>query len=358
MQKSQIFKDLLVVELASVLAGPAVGMFFAELGARVIKIENKKTGGDVTRRWKLPAEDPESPASAYYHSINWGKEVFFLDLSNDEDHKQVMEWVSCADIVISNFRKASARKMGLDPKSLRGKFPELIFSEITGFGENSSLPAFDIVLQAEAGFLYMTGEPGRMPCRMPVALIDLLAAHQLKEGILIALLQREREKMGAYVSVSLRDAAVASLANQASNWLVAGHIPERMGSQHPNIAPYGDIFVTADDHLLVLAIGNDKQFTALCECLQMEDLPTDPRFSINEWRVQHREDLNEVLAKAISQITLAELTKVFHQQAVPFGRIRNMQEVFSDPEVQALVLRDADGGKRVRTAVFQLQETV
>lgn len=355
MQKSQIFKDLLIVELASVLAGPAVGMFFAELGARVIKVENKKTGGDVTRRWKLPTEDPADPTSAYYHSINWGKDVHFLDLSNDEDHKQVMEWISRADVVISNFRPASARKLGLDPHRIRKMFPRLIFAEITGFGEKSPLPAFDIVLQAEAGFLYMTGEPDRMPSRMPVALIDLLAAHQLKEGILIALLQREREKQGAYVSVSLRDAAVASLANQASNWLVAGHIPGRMGSRHPNIAPYGDIFATSDQRLIVLAVGNDKQFGALCESLHLGNLPADPRFSNNAFRVQHRTALNEQLANAIQEYPLADLEKIFHRDQVPFGRIRNMQEVFSDPEVQALVLNDAEGGRRVRTAVFQLQ---
>lgn len=354
MLKTQIFKDLLVVELASVLAGPAVGMFFAELGARVIKIENKKTGGDVTRRWKLPSEDPEGKESAYYHSINWGKEVHFLDLNNDKDHALLMAWMEQADIVISNFRMNSARKMGLDPEKLRKEFPRLIFGQITGFGEQSNLPAFDIVLQAEAGFLFMNGDPDRPPSRMPVALIDLLAAHQLKEGILIALLQKERSGEGAYVSVSLRDAAVASLANQASNWLVAGHIPQRMGSRHPNIAPYGDVFTTADDRQLVLAIGNDQQFQVLCQRLEQTDMLTDPRFISNESRVKNRETLIAGLSAAIAAFPLAYLEKIFHAQGVPFGRVRNMQEVFSDPEVAELVLTDEGGGKRVRTAVFRL----
>ncbi|PHN05673.1 CaiB/BaiF CoA transferase family protein [Flavilitoribacter nigricans] len=354
MRKNQIFKDLLVVELASVLAGPAVGMFFAELGARVIKIENKKTGGDVTRRWKLPSEDPQSAASAYYHSINWGKEVHFLDLSNDADHTLAMDWISRADVVISNFRPDSARKMGFAPDQLRGQFPGLIFGQITGFGENSDKPAFDIVLQAEAGFLYMTGDPDRAPSRMPVALIDLLAAHQLKEGILLALLQKERQGTGALVSVSLRDAAVASLANQASNWLVAGHIPQRMGSRHPNIAPYGDIFTTADGRQIVLAVGNDKQFHSLCLALQLEALAEDQRFSSNEQRVQHRTALNEYLEEAIAGMDLPAVEAQFHARQVPFGRVRNMEEVFADPEVQTLVLDDDQGGKRVRTAVFQI----
>lgn len=355
MQNRQIFKDLLVIELASVLAGPAVGMFFAELGARVIKIENKKTGGDITRRWKLPSEDPAGATSAYYHSINWGKEVHFLDLSNDEDHTRVMEWIAQADIVISNFRPASARKLRLDGESLRTRFPGLIYGQITGFGEHSSLPAFDMVLQAEAGFLFMNGEPDRPPSRMPVALIDILAAHHLKEGILIALLQRERGKNGAYVSVSLRDAAVASLANQASNWLVAGHIPARMGSHHPNIAPYGDVFATADGRLIVLAVGNEAQFAALAQSLQLPALPQDSRFASNESRVNHRAILNEYLQKAIARLSLTDLEKEFHRLGVPFGRVRNMQEVFEDPEVRQLVLEDEDGGKRVRTAVFKMQ---
>lgn len=352
----QIFKDLLVVELASVLAGPAVGMFFAELGARVVKIENKKTGGDVTRRWKLPSEDEKSSVSAYYHSVNWGKETLFLDLNHENDKSRVLALIAEADLVISNFRLASARKMGLDNDSLRAKFPQLIYGQITGFGEDSSLPAFDIVLQAEAGFLYMTGEAGRPPSRMPVAMIDLLAAHQLKEGLLVALLRKEKSGRGAYVSVSLRDAAVASLANQASNWLVAGHIPERMGSQHPNIAPYGDVFSTQDGHQIVLAVGSERQFTALCDSLHLTSLKEDPRFVRNDLRVKHREALMGILSTAIRKLDMDALESIFHLKGVPFGRIRNMQEVFADPEVSRLVLSDEPGaiGKRVRTVVFKL----
>lgn len=354
MEQNQFFKDLLVVELASVLAGPAVGMFFAELGARVIKIENKKTNGDVTRQWKLPTESPDHPASAYYHSVNWGKEVQLLDLTEHNDRKTALALISEADLLISNFRMPAAERFGLDYPRLHKRFPGLIYGQITGFGEESDLPAFDIVLQAEAGFLYMTGAPDRPPARLPVALIDLMAAHQLKEGLLVALLQKERSGKGSLVSVSLRDAAVASLANQASNWLVAGHIPERMGSRHPNIAPYGDIFRTADGHLIVLAVGNNRQFLALCRCLELQHLEEDPRFSTNAARVNYRSALNDWLDSAISVRELASLEQSFHEAGVPFGRIRNMQEVFADPAVKQLVLEDETGGRRVRTAVFKM----
>lgn len=354
MQNNQVFTDLLVVELASVLAGPAVGTFFAELGARVIKIENKLSGGDVTRRWKLPSEDPQSPVSAYYHSVNWGKEVHFLNLTDQQDRAKALDWIARADIVVSNFRLSSARKMGLDAESLRERFPGLIHGQITAFGKDTDRPAFDMVLQAEAGFMYMTGEPGRNPVRMPVALIDLLAAHQMKEGLLIALLKKARSGQGSFVSVSLRDAAVASLVNQASNWLIAGHIPQRMGSKHPNIAPYGDIFLTGDGQQIVLAVGNDQQFTALLECLDRSDLLDDERFKTNEKRVRQRPALDQLLSTEIAQWELSRLEKAFWTSGVPFGRIRNMEAVFADPEIQALVLEDEEGGKRVRTAVFRL----
>lgn len=356
---SAIFKDLLVVELAGVLAGPAVGMFFAELGARVLKIENKKSGGDVTRTWKLPGEDPEDPFSAYYHSVNWGKEVHLLDLNEAADRAQVFEWIARADVLISNFRPSVARKLGMDGAVLREHFPRLIIAQITGYGPDADRPAFDMVLQAESGFMFMTGEPGRLPVRLPVALIDILAAHHLKEGILVALLQRERNGLGAEVQVSLRDAAVASLGNQATNWLVAGHIPQRLGSRHPNIAPYGDIFSTSDGQWLVLAVGSDAQFVALCRALGQEHLLTTEHFLRNAGRVIHREALHEQLSHAIGKIPWSQLEALLHEQEVPFGLIRDMQQVFSDPAVVRLILEpDEQGhlpGRSVRTAIFELR---
>ncbi|MDX1912653.1 MAG: CoA transferase, partial [Saprospiraceae bacterium] len=185
MQES-FFKGLKVVEFASVLAGPAVGMFFAELGAEVVKIENKTTGGDVTRGWKQATEDPASPISAYWSSVNWGKKYLLLDLGDAADRAQALEYALAADVVISNFKPSSARRMGFDAQTLRAQNPQLIYAQLNAFADpEDESPAFDAVLQAEAGFLYMTGEANRPPVKMPVALIDILAAHQLKEAILL-----------------------------------------------------------------------------------------------------------------------------------------------------------------------------
>lgn len=355
-----MLKDLIVVELASVLAGPAVGMFFAELGAKVIKIENKTTGGDVTRRWRLPQEDKERAYSAYYCSVNYQKETLFLDLKDPIDYGAVLDLIGTADIVISNFKPSSARKLQLDAVNLRAQFPRLIYAELSGYGQHSDQPAFDVVLQAEAGFMHMNGEVEGNAVKMPVALIDILAAHQLKEGILLALLKREQTGKGSIVRTSLYESALASLANQATNWLMNGHIPQRMGSQHPNIAPYGDTFYTADKKALVLAVGTEKQFARLCKVLDKSDLLEDDRFKTNAVRVKNREILAEILAEVINKWQRERLLARLQEVQVPVGSIRNMLEVFAQPEAQQMILEEemADGSKsrRVKTIAFALEE--
>ncbi len=349
-----------MVEFAGVLAGPAVGMFFAELGAEVVKIENKTTGGDMTRGWKLPSEDPESSISAYFCSVNWGKQHLLLDLNDPADRRIAIEHARRADVVISNFKPSSARKLGVDPESLRSNNPELIYAQINAFADpEDERPAFDVVLQAEAGFLYMTGEPGRPPVKMPVALIDLMAAHQLKEAILLALLRRTVTGEGAVVSTSLMESALASLANQASNFLMTGHIPQPMGTQHPNIAPYGDIFTCADGKPVLLAVGTDRQFRALCEVLSMEWLLEDPDFQNNAARVVNRVALNEFLSVAISTKLFDELMPLLYAAGVPAARIRDMRSVFEMPEAQAMVLEETTGEglktKRLKTLAFKIE---
>jgi crotonobetainyl-CoA:carnitine CoA-transferase CaiB-like acyl-CoA transferase len=354
----QIFKDLTVIELASVLAGPAVGMFFAELGAEVIKIENATTKGDVTRKWKLPTENPNASQSAYYSSVNWQKQVIFADLTTEIDQIKIQNLIKTADIVISNFNKKSAQKLQMDYETLKAMNPKLIFAQLTAFGENDDTPAFDVVLQAEAGFLYMTGEPNREPVKMPVALIDLLAAHQLKEGVLVALLQRERTGNGSYVTVSLVESAIASLANQATNWLMGNHIPQPMGTMHPNIAPYGDVFYTSDDKPIVLAVGTERQFRNLCDVLNLTELIKNENFATNSARVQNRETLKTVLAKAIKKYKRTDILNQLKSQKVPVGSIRNMEEVFELEAAKRMILREtlADGTvtERVRTVVFSV----
>lgn len=354
----KIFEDLKIVELASVLAGPSVGMFFAELGAKVIKIENKKTGGDITRKWKLPSEKKDNNYSAYFSSINYRKEHLFLNLKNKDDYDQLIEIIKDADIVISNYRKKQATNLKLDYQTISSINSHIIFATLTGFGDDNPRPAFDVVLQAEAGFIFMTGEPNRPPVKMPVALIDVLSAHQMKEGILIALLQKAKTGKGAFVETSLYKAALASLVNQATNWLMAGHIPQPMGTLHPNISPYGDIFYSKDKKAIVLAVGTENQFIALCHSLKI-DIYNHSFFNSNTQRVIHRKELSNHLSKAISTFEIDVLEKIFLENEVPYGRIRNMKEVFELPEAQAMILEEKmdDGGvsKRVKSVAFEIR---
>lgn len=357
------FSGLKVVEFASVLAGPAVGMFFAELGAEVVKIENKTTGGDITRGWKQPSEDPASPISAYWCSVNWGKQHIFLDLNDPADRATATQLAVSADVVISNFKPSSARRMGVDADTLRSLHPRLIFAQLNAFADpEDESPAFDMVLQAEAGFLFMCGEPDRPPVRMPVAFIDTLAAHQLKEAILLALLHRERTGQGSTVSTSLMESALASLVNQASNYLMTGQVPQRMGTRHPNIAPYGDVFACADGQTLLLAVGTERQFRQLCQVLQLENLFEHTDFQTNASRVQHRDALNALLAEAILTQNLDHWMAACKAHGVPVARIRDMRSVFDRPEAQAMILEEttAEGvaTRRVRTVAFSLTAAV
>ena len=345
-----MLNDLLVLELASVLAGPSVGMFFAELGARVVKVENARTGGDVTRNWKLPREDPTATDSAYYLSVNYGKETHLLDLTQPTDRARVLAWVDAADVVVSNFREQSARRLGLDAAACRARNPRLVYAQLYGFGRDDPRPAFDVVLQAEAGFLHLTGHPGAPPAKMPVALIDLLAAHQLKEGILLALWQRERTGRGATVSTSLLAAALASLANQATNWTIARTVPQRLGTRHPNIAPYGDLFACADGRSVVLAVGTERHFERLCGLLERPELTQDPRFATNAARVRHRDALNDLLTPAFLALPSDLFLERCAKLGIPAGRIRDMREVFEQPAAAELLLPTG----AVRSVAFRL----
>jgi crotonobetainyl-CoA:carnitine CoA-transferase CaiB-like acyl-CoA transferase len=359
--QDQFFQGLKVVELASVLAGPAVGLFFAELGAEVTKIENAATGGDVTRRWKAPTEAAAKTDSAYYQSINFGKETLLVDLKSPEGHEQVETLIRAADIVIVNYRPGAAAKLGMDYERLKALNPKIIYAELTGFGADDPRLAFDVVLQAESGFLYLTGEPGRPPVKMPVALIDILAAHQLKEGILLALLKRAQTGKGSKVSTSLYAAALASLANQATNWLIAGFAPQRLGTQHPNIAPYGDLFHTADDQELVLAIGVEAHWKKLCEVLNIAPLAEEERFATNAQRVKHRPALIPLLQEQIGAFAeRAELLALFQENNIPAGAVRDLPDVFAQPLAQTLLVNTFDESGQpiqcVKSVVFELSD--
>ncbi|MFN4122742.1 MAG: CaiB/BaiF CoA transferase family protein [Flavobacteriales bacterium] len=353
-----LLKNLKVIELSSVLAGPLVGTFFAELGAKVIKVENKRTGGDVTRTWRLPSESPDNPVSAYYASANFGKECLFLDYSVDDDYQLLIKLVKDADIVLVNFKPGDAEKFNLTYQDLEKIKPDLIYAAITGFGEDDPRIAFDVVLQAETGFMSMNGEPESLPLKMPLAMIDIFAAHQLKEGILCALIERQVSGKGAHVKVSLFDAAVTSLANQAANFLMNHHDPKAIGSIHPNIAPYGELFKTADHHYIVLAVGNDKQFAQLCKALGAQELMKNPKFSSNPQRVANRKDLHEQLKSYFTHRATVELERLLLQYAVPFGRVRNLNEVFELDNAKKLIHSHTIDGQEcltIKTIGFSLE---
>lgn len=327
-----------VLELASVLAGPGVGQFFAELGADVIKVENLGTGGDVTRTWKASGEATDD-RSAYFCAVNWGKRSIALDLSKKEGQKIVQELARQADIAIASYKPGDPEKLGVDYRSLSSVNKGLIYGQITGYGSDNSKVGYDAIVQAESGFMYMNGEPGGRSLKMPVALVDVLAGHHLKEGLLLAMLQRQRTGAGRLVEVSLIQAAISSLANQATNWLVGKKNPGKHGSAHPNIAPYGDVFLTADNKEFLLAVGNDRQFRDLCHLLRRDDVPSDSLFQTNESRVRNRQALNEILGKAIREVDSIELLKKVNGAKIPAGLIRSVDQVFEMPEARELLLQ-------------------
>jgi crotonobetainyl-CoA:carnitine CoA-transferase CaiB-like acyl-CoA transferase len=342
------FKDLKIIELAGVLAGPSVGYFFAELGANVIKIENPKTGGDVTRTWKLKSENPKANTSAYFWSVNAYKNLLSLDLTEERELKKLYELIKDADVIITNFKTGDDVELKIDYPTLSKINPKLIYASINGFGQNSYRTAYDLILQAESGFMFMNGEPNSKPTKMPVALIDILAGHQLKEAILIALINRYKNKKGAHVSVSLFDSAVASLANQATNWLIGGHLPKATGSLHPNIAPYGELFETKDTHLITFAIGNNKQFKSLCELIQYPGLTKDKNYATNQLRVQNRIQLYSILYNYIKQFNFKELFKLCLENEIPIGKIRDLKEVFELPEAKEMTKTFTHDKKQVK----------
>ena len=344
-----MFTGLRVVELASVLAGPSVGQFFAELGAEVIKVENLKTGGDVTRSWKSAGEKTDD-RSAYFCSCNWGKKSVAIDLSTKPGNEAVVRLIQGADVVIASYKPGDAERLGVAYAQWKDKHPRLIYGQITGYGPDTDRVGYDAVVQAEAGFMDMNGAADGPPTKMPVALIDVLAAHQLKEGLLLALIHRDRTGKGTFVGVSLLDAALASLVNQASNWLVAGQQPKRQGSAHPNIAPYGDSFVTHDGARLLLAVGNDKQFTELCMLLDLPGMSTDPSYKTNENRVRNRAGLTRQLSEAISERMSKELLNAFHRQKIPAGKIQTIPEALALPDASMLMMQ-GDGLRGMRSLV-------
>ena len=350
-----MFEKLKILDLSTVLAGPSVATFFAELGAEVIKIEHP-SNPDVTRSWKLPNEDQVNNVSAYFSSINYKKKYIQLNLQNSSDYAEFIELVKDCSILISNFKKGDDIKLNITDETLRSHNPNLIIGKINGYGSESNRVAYDLILQAETGFMSMNGTLTSGPVKMPVALIDVLAAHHLKEGLLLALLEQQSTGKAKTVEVSLYDVAICSLVNQASNYLMAEHIPQRIGSLHPNIAPYGEIFTTKDQRQITFAIGSDQHFEKLCLYLNLVELKADPKFQNNQNRVSNRIELFEILEKKIVNMSSEHIFEAMKKLNVPCGIIKNLAEVFESEQAQKLVREeeiDEKSTKRTTSIAFQ-----
>ena len=282
-----------------------------------------------------------------------------MNLTDSFDQQKVYNLIEESDIIITNYKAGDAVKLGMDYATLKKINPTLIYGKINGFGSATNRTAYDVVLQAETGFMSMNGTPESGPIKMPIALIDVLAAHQLKEGLLLALLKKEKTGLGSFVEVSLYDTAIASLKNQATNWLMNNFIPQPIGSLHPNIAPYGETFKTKDNKLLVLAIGSNKHFKMLLSVINATHLITDKRYANNQLRVQNRTQLAADLTPFFELKTKEELMNQFLALNIPIGAINNLSEVFENESAKNLILEEVIDGvntKRIRTAIFKISD--
>ena len=343
---SKLMEGMKVVELASVLAGPTVCQFLAELGASVVKVENTTTRGDVTRTWKLANDKPDSTVTAYFSCCNLGKKSLAINLKDPRGLEIIHKMVEDADVVVASYKPGDAEKLKVDYKTLSTINPKLIYAQITGYGLDDDRAGYDAVIQAESGFQFMNGEPDPSPpTKMPVALMDLLAAHQIKEALLVNLWRRERNgnQYGSFVNVSLLASGVSALANQATGYLVAGANPNRIGSDHPSICPYGTIFKCKDGGLITLAVGSDKQYQNLCKVLGQPELGVDERFNTNPNRVKNREECKSIMKELIEQFDRPYLLNELRINAVPAGGVNEISDVFEQPQAEELVVRNDHG---------------
>lgn len=353
------FKNIKIIDLSTVLAGPSVGSFFAELGADVLKIENPQHP-DITRSWKLKNEAEETPISAYFSGINYKKNYAEIDYKQEKGRQELLKIIQSADVVLMNFKAGLQERLGIEDTVLRKENPHLIIGKINGFGDGNSRVAYDLILQAESGFMSMNGTSESGPVKMPVALIDVLAGHHLKEGILIELLKKSEQKnyKGKTISVSLYDAAVSSLVNQASNYLMANHVPQRIGSLHPNIAPYGELFQTKDDKTVTFAIGSNAHFKKMCAFFEIEEISENKKFKSVQKRVQNRSELYEILNPIVKKYLTDAILKEMQKRDIPCGEIKDLKAVFSTKRAQDLIRKESINGiktQRVSSIAFQKQ---
>jgi crotonobetainyl-CoA:carnitine CoA-transferase CaiB-like acyl-CoA transferase len=336
-----------VLDLSRILAGPWTTQSLADLGADVIKVERPGQGDD-TRGWGPPYLEGDTARSAYFCSVNRNKRSLALDLGDPAAAGVLRKLAGECQVVVENFKRGSLARYGLDYASLAEENPALVYCSITGFGQDgpeADRAGYDFMIQGLAGLMSVTGEPGGMPMKVGVALSDVLTGLNATVAILAALNHAERTGEGQFIDMSLFDVTVASLANQAANFLFTDTPPSRLGNAHPNIVPY-QVFEVADGHL-ILAVGNDAQFERFCALCGLQEIARDERFSTNDARVRHREELVPQVAKAMLGKTRAAWLDELGKAGIPAGPINDIGQAFSEPQAEfrglSAEIKDDDG---------------
>jgi crotonobetainyl-CoA:carnitine CoA-transferase CaiB-like acyl-CoA transferase len=321
-----------VIDFTRVLSGPYCTMVLADLGARVIKIEHPVRGDD-TRHWGPPFIGDES---AYFLSINRNKESLTLDFKRPEGKAILDELLTRADVVVENFRPGALEAAGFGAGALEERFPRLIYCSISGYGQTGprrNEPGYDAVMQAEGGLMSITGDADGPPYRLGVAITDIVSGLFAAQGVLAALVARERTTRGQQVDIGMLDATTALLTYQAANYFTTGEAPARMGNRHPTIVPY-ESFATAEGDL-VIAGGNDEIWRRLCHALEIGHLADDPRFRTNRDRATHYAELRPLLDSVLRTRTRDEWVRRLGAAGVPCGSVRAISEVLADPQIAA-----------------------
>jgi crotonobetainyl-CoA:carnitine CoA-transferase CaiB-like acyl-CoA transferase len=314
-----------VIDLSRILAGPFAAQLLADLGAEVIKIEPPT--GDPTRGWGPPFECGNQGESAYFRSANRGKRSIVLDLTDSDHQERLRNLIKEADVVIENFLPNSAETLGLTWERLHAKYPKLIVASVRGFA--SDVPAshragYDFIVQAESGWMSITGEPNGRPMKVGVALADVLAALYTANGVQAALLHRERTGEAIHVEVPLMEAALAGLVNVGAGTLMTGQTPERFGNGHPSIVPYQTF--TCIDGEVALGVGNDRQFEVLALWLDL-NLEMEPQWRQNRGRVQDRGHLISKLDQKFAERTVKDVLEFCETHAIPASQVRTVDDV-------------------------------
>jgi crotonobetainyl-CoA:carnitine CoA-transferase CaiB-like acyl-CoA transferase len=331
-----------VLDLSRVLAGPWATQLLADLGAEVIKIE-RPGAGDDTRQWGPPFTtrvDGSPGDAAYFLCANRGKQSVALDIASPEGADLVRRMAADCDVVVENFKTGGLKKYGLDFDSLKAVNPKLVYCSITGFGQTgprARQAGYDYMIQAMGGLMSITGQPdgapGAEPMKVGVAVADLFTGLYASNAILAALHAARETGEGRHIDIALFDVQAAMLANQATNYFVSGAAPTRMGNAHPNLSPYQPF--PCSDGMVVIAVGNDGQFRALCQALGEPDLGTDARFATNAGRVAERDQLGPILSALTAPLTMAALMQRLEGAGVPCGPVNTVDQVFAEPQAVA-----------------------